>query len=88
MKKLFSKKRITFSFVKATGIIEPKKKKEALDNQALLSFFRLCSGNRTRTYDLRVMSPTSYHCSIPHRISIAFQKQSQSIILATLLKLP
>ena len=22
-------------------------------------------GRRIRTYDLRVMSPTSYHCSIP-----------------------
>src|SRR5690606_21930212 len=28
--------------------------------------FRFGSGNRTRTCDLRVMSPTSYHCSIPH----------------------
>ena len=31
-------------------------------------FFWLCSGNRTRTCDLRVMSPTSYHCSIPRCI--------------------
>ena len=28
----------------------------------------LSSGNRTRTCDLRVMSPTSYHCSIPRFI--------------------
>ena len=27
----------------------------------------LGSGSRIRTCDLRVMSPTSYHCSIPHR---------------------
>ncbi len=25
------------------------------------------SGGRIRTCDLRVMSPTSYHCSTPHR---------------------
>ena len=25
----------------------------------------ICSGGRTRTCDLRVMSPTSYHCSTP-----------------------
>ena len=25
------------------------------------------SGDRIRTYDLRVMSPTSCHCSTPHR---------------------
>ncbi len=30
--------------------------------------FEFCSGDRTRTDDLRVMSPTSYHCSTPHRM--------------------
>lgn len=39
---------------------ENKKKTEHL----LLSL-RLSGGRRTRTTDLWVMSPTSYHCSIP-----------------------
>ena len=30
-------------------------------------WFSLSSGDRIRTYDLRVMSPTSCHCSTPHR---------------------
>ena len=32
----------------------------------LLTHLRLSSGSRIRTNDLRVMSPTSYLCSIPH----------------------
>ena len=28
------------------------------------------SGGRTRTYDLRVMSPTSYLCSTPHSVFV------------------
>ena len=33
----------------------------------ILGFCLIYSGSRIRTYDLRVMSPTSYHCSIPQR---------------------
>ena len=31
-------------------------------------WFTLSSGARTRTWDLRVMSPTSCHCSTPRRL--------------------
>ena len=34
----------------------------------VLLTFDLGSGGRIRTDDLRVMSPTSYHCSTPHSI--------------------
>ena len=30
---------------------------------------KLSSGGRIRTYDLRVMSPTSYLCSTPHSLN-------------------
>ena len=44
-------------FCKYVDTYEKKKKKNA--------FFLLCGGSQTRTDDLWVMSPTSYHCSIP-----------------------
>jgi len=31
----------------------------------IVLWFSLSSGDRIRTYDLRVMSPTSCHCSTP-----------------------
>ena len=41
-----------------------------IKNRLLLQpvFFDLGSGGRIRTNDLRVMSPTSYHCSTPHSL--------------------
>ncbi len=38
-----------------------------LCNDLRLSCRSVGSGGRIRTCDLRVMSPTSYHCSTPHR---------------------
>ena len=35
----------------------------------------LCCGSWTRTNDLRVMSPTSYHCSIPRSIFL-FERET------------
>jgi hypothetical protein len=38
----------------------------------LASHYFVGGGGRTRTYDLRVMSPTSYHCSTPRYIISIF----------------
>ena len=42
-------------------------KKNTLED---LNLQGLCGGRRTRTSDLWVMSPTSYHCSIPQCIYV------------------
>jgi hypothetical protein len=34
------------------------------------------SGAQIRTEDLRVMSPTSCHCSTPHRVSCPFTERA------------
>ena len=52
-------------------------------------WFLLCCGDRTRTCDLRVMSPTSCHCSTPRRFIEAnyfttYSWQSQGIFRPTL----
>jgi hypothetical protein len=36
------------------------------------------SGSWIRTNDLRVMSPTSYHCSIPRRFVVSYSKLTRS----------
>ncbi len=41
-------------------------------SQAASGICLLCGGRRTRTSDLWVMSPTSYHCSIPRYILLNF----------------
>ena len=46
----------------------------------------LGSGDRTRTDDLWVMSPTSYHCSTPHYILIRFSKEEKKAPMKGLLK--
>ena len=38
------------------------------------------SGGRIRTCDLRVMSPTSYHCSTPHRFTRSFDVRVEYVI--------
>ena len=40
--------------------------KKKMYQTSLMTHLILCSGSRIRTNDLRVMSPTSYLCSIPH----------------------
>ena len=49
----------------------PKRaKKEAVYHHYTTPF--ACCGGKTRTYDLWVMSPTSYHCSTPRCIIDSF----------------
>ena len=40
--------------------------KKKMYQTSLMTHLIICSGSRIRTNDLRVMSPTSYLCSIPH----------------------
>ena len=49
-----------------------KSRKDSYHNKksrtCVLLTFDFGSGGRIRTDDLRVMSPTSYHCSTPHSL--------------------
>ena len=42
-------------------------------NSIELCLIVLSSGGRIRTDDLRVMSPTSYHCSTPHLVTSSIE---------------
>ena len=46
----------------------------------VLLTFDFGSGGRIRTDDLRVMSPTSYHCSTPHSLKLKFENLKLKIL--------
>ena len=52
-------------WLKIAHYLEGNKKNRSLIATCLSN---LGSGGRIRTDDLRVMSPTSYHCSTPHSL--------------------
>ena len=78
-------KNILFQFAKLRINIESAKKSfRQVGNKKsrtdVLLTFDFGSGGRIRTDDLRVMSPTSYHCSTPHSLKLKFENLKLKIL--------